>query len=281
MSQQYPPTKPFTPMYIFPAEYSSFGLPTSEVQNDIDTIVQMASLMVDEACGAVDGDGNGSLVYSTYVQRNLLQTRNRNLVYLASKPIVGLDNGDITALSGFAASGYGGIAASGVNCFYTGFQANTITAFGGNQLSGIVGASGRYGYSRQDMSIAYPDLFAFINPLNLVTMFGGPAPWVAIDISNTDYDAKTGEVWIPAGLQLQKYSEVLFVYNAGFNPLVMPLGVKQVTASIVKRLLASDATTGLMTMSMGRSGMNVQFAQSIIDPTLDAMLQPFKRVRAY
>jgi hypothetical protein len=171
-------------------------------------------------------------------------------------------------------------ASGSMNYYLTGqLQPSTFIGPMGT-LSGIVGASGRYGYTRQDMSIAYPDLFAFINPLNLVTMFGGPAPWVAVDITNTDYDYKTGETWIPAGLQLQRYSEILIVYTSGFDPNAMPPGIKLATACLVKNALAKgDGTTALTSMSLSRSGASFGFMPgSIIDPTVDGLLLPFKKV---
>ena len=131
--------------------------------------------------------------------------------------------------------------------------------------------------------MSYPDLFAFINPLNLVTMFGGPAPWTPVDVTNTDYDYKSGEMWVPAGLQLQKYSEVAVMYNAGFDPRKMPIGVKQACVCLVKNAMAKgDGTTALTGLSLGRSGANFQFMSgSLIDPTVDALLTPYRVVRAY
>lgn len=271
---------PFSPCYIFESELNQYGLPTPDVQCDIMNLVQMASTLLDGECGRIDGDGNGSLVYTTYTMRILLQTRNRNLIMLPLKPVVPLTQSVIDTLvaSGNAASG-----GNSPNCFNTGgLLPNTFNNPAGT-LSGIVGASGRYGYTRQDMSIAYPDLFAFINPLNLVTMFGGPAPWVPIDVTNTDYDPKTGEVWIPAGLQLQRYSEVLMQFNTGFDPRNMPNMIKFVTAALVKNALSKgDGTTALVTLSMGRAGPNATFERGgLIDPTLDRMIQAYRTVRAY
>ena len=269
----------FEPCFLLESELQDYGLPTSDIQSDIMNQVRFASVMIDEACGRIDGDGNGSLVYTTYVQRILLQTRNRNLVQLAYKPIVGIEQSTVDQL---AASGAAyGASGNSTQPYYTGVLPNTITAAAG-YLSGVLSASGRYGYSRQDMSLAYPDLFALINPLNLVTMFGGPAPWVAIDISNMDYEPKIGEVWIPAGLQLQKYSEIWITYNAGYNPLQLPRALKHVCASVVKNSLAKgDGTTGLTTLMMSRSGANASFNPLLIDPNLDAMLAPFRKVQAY
>lgn len=264
---------PFIPSYILPEELCSFGLPSPDFQGDILNTVQMASALIDIECGRIDGDGNGSLVYTTYVQRILLQTRNRNLLTVGSKPIVGLPQAtiDLLASSGAGPSG---------NYYYTGCLANTVVGPAGT-LSGIIGASGRYGYTRQDGSAAYPDLQALVNPINLVTLFGGPAPWIPMDVSNMDYDAKTGEVWIPAGLQLQRYAEVLLQYNSGYAPWAIPRPIKQVCAALVKNSLPRGGLTGLMTLSLGGGAANSSFVQKLLDPTLDAMLQPFRNVRAY
>lgn len=263
------------PSFILPSELQQYGLPLPTQQADIYNLVQLASTLIDTACGRIDGDGNGSLVYTTYTQRTLLSTRNRNVVQLSAKPIVALTQTQIDNYQNMAATGT-------FNCYYTGaLQASTSTSFEGVGLVGIVSCSGRYGYTRQDMSVAYPDLWAFINPLNLITLFGGPSPWVAIDPSQIDVDIRTGEIWIPAGLQLQRYSEILVTYTSGYPPDNMPPAVKFVCAAIVKNALArGDATTGLMSMNIGRSGAGMSFYEGgLIDPTLDVMLQPYKVVR--
>lgn len=267
---------PFIPQFIFENELNQYSLPSISDQKDIINLVQLASTIVDEECGRIDGDGSGSLVYTTYTQRVLFQTRNRNLVQLAMKPIVPVSSDVVAALtaSGMAASG-------NPQCYYTGVQANTLISGFTGSSTGLISASGRYGYSRQDMSVAYPDLFAFINPLNLITMFGGPAPFVPIDVTQCDYDPKTGEIWPPAGLQLQRYSEAIFIYNSGFDPRAMPNAIKFVTAALVKNALAKgDGTTGLMSLRLGKSGANYEMYKDLLDPVLDRMLTPYKTIRA-
>lgn len=264
---------PFTPQYIQETELANYDLPVPSENSSVMALVQMASIIIDEECGRYDGDGNGSLVYTTYIQRILLQTRNRNLIQLPMKPISAVTPDTVDQLTA--------LATSGTNWSFTGVSGNLLNQPNG-MLSGIIGASGRYGYTRQDMSVAYPDLFALINPLNLVTMFGGPAPWVSVDVTNSDYDPKTGEVWIPAGLQLQRYSEVYIVYNSGYDPRNMPPIIKYVCASLVKNaLVRGNATTALMSMNLGRSGANATFSKTLLDDTLSAMLTPFKTVRGY
>lgn len=263
----------FVPMYVLPQEYTQYGLPSSSDQPEIDNLVQMASLMIDEHCGRTDGDGNGSLVYSTYQQRILMQSPGRNLAEVPIKPLVALTTAQIATLSGLP-------AASGDH-FYTGALPNTIYKADGT-LSSLLFASGRYSYTRRDASAQYPDLNTIINPLQLVTMFGGPAPWIALDITNTDYDAKTGNLWIPAGLQLSRYNEIIITYNSGYNPLDMPKQIKMACAALTKNLMASGAgTTGIKSQSLGRAGFSVSLSDDLIDKNIQNLIRAFVVVRTY
>jgi hypothetical protein len=260
----------FQPQYLLPSDYATYGLPTIANQVDLPSVVAMASLIIDEYCGCIDGDGNGSLVYTTYTEKILVQTNNRNLIYTGQKPIVAIDATTVAALQA--------LATSGSNYTYTGVQANLLSSYSG-VLSGIIAASGRYTYSRQDKNYSYPDQF-LMNPYLATTMFGGPAPWLALDITNLEYSNTTGEIWLPASLQIQRYSEVVLMYNAGFNPLAMPNAVKFACASITKNLLAKgDATTAVLRMSVA-GGANIALGADVVDPILERMLTPYRRVRA-
>lgn len=139
------PLGPFVPAYVLPNELTLYDLPAQSDYPSIMSLVNMASLLIDEECGRYDGDGNGSLVFTTYMQRLLLQTRNRNLVYLPMKPIVPVTASAIVNLTG--------LAATGANYYYTGVQPYVYNGPFGS-ASGILAASGRYGYTRQDMSVA-------------------------------------------------------------------------------------------------------------------------------
>ena len=277
--------RPFSPWYIFPNEYPQYGLPISPTgaasgayipQPDIDNLVQLASSMIDEFCGRTDNNGSGSLVYTTYVQRLLFQSPGRNLTLIPIKPIVPVTAEVIAELQALdaASGGY----------FYTGVQASTIFLQGtdGGRLSGILACSGRYGYVRRDMSQTYPDLNALINPQNLISLFGGPPPWIPVDLTNLDYDPRTGEIWIPAGLQLQRYSEIILTYNSGYDPRYMPRQIKLACAAITKNLMAKGAgTTGIISQSLGRAAFNVTMGQDVIDPNIQRLLAAFIAVRAY
>ena len=262
---------PFGPCYLAITDLAAFGLPTPDSQPTIMNTVQMASMMIDEACGRLDGDGNGSLVFSTYTQQ-LYMSPNNNLVMLPQRPLVGISSNTITELTALA-------SATGNN-FYTGVLPSTVMMADGN-LSAILSCSGRYGYGRQDLGGGFGDA-AFLTPATLLTAYGGPAPWIPIDIVDATYEPKTGELWLPAGLLYARYSEIKVTYNSGFDPRTPPIGIKFVCASTVKNLLAKgDGTTGMRSFTLSKSGANATFDSAVIDATLDAMLGPYKTVRAY
>lgn len=274
----------FQPWFVWPSEYAQYGLPPSPTtlgpgvippQPDIDNLVKMASLHIDEYCGRIDGDGNGSLAYTTYQERLLLQSPGRNLVLIPVKPIVAVTQTTINAL--IAAD----VAISG-NSYYTGCLPSTVTLTSTGQLSGILACSGWYGNVRRDQSMMYPDLNAITNPQNLLTLFGGPPPWIPVDLTNLDYDAKTGQLWIPAGLQLQRYSEIWITYNAGFDPRNMPKQIKMACASVTKNLMAKGSgTTGITSATLGRASFNVVLTPDIIDDNIKRLLRSFVTVRTY
>jgi len=94
-------------------------------------------------------------------------------------------------------------------------------------LSAIISASGRYGYGRRDQQATYPDLNYGANILMVAALFGGPPQWTGIDPTMIDWYDQVGECWVPAGLYLSQYTEVIMTYNAGFNPLKIPNQIKQ------------------------------------------------------
>ena len=260
----------FQPRYITQAELAQFGLPDVEDQENILSLVDAASTLIDEYCGRTDGDGNGSLVYTTYSQRYLLP-EGRNVFRTMFRPLVGLSPSLANTL-----------AASGQN-FYTGFTANTglppsfdVTL----GLSPIVGISGRYGYSRRGSQQVYPDLNYGANILQIASFFGGPPQFTPIDLTTADVDPITGEIWIPAGLYLSQYTEVFVQYNTGFDPRDMPKGIKHACAALIKNFLSrGGGTTGMKSFSVWR--VSGQFTDDMIDPTVDKFLTPFKTVLAY
>lgn len=260
----------FQPRFVAESEFQAFGLPDATLQPDIVTLVERASTLIDESCGRMDTDGNGSLVYATYTERILLPP-GRNVFRISFKPLATVSAATVAVLA------VSGSATGKPNWYYTGVTVNDIYRQG--NLSPLISASGRYGYSRRYQQQSYPDLQSSANVLQLSSFFGGPPQWTAIDISQTDFEPRTGELWVPTGLYPAQYTEVQITYNSGFDPRHMPRTIKHVCASLVMNFLSrGGGATGLKGFTAGR--VSAQFTEELLDPTLNAMLQPFRSCRA-
>jgi hypothetical protein len=256
----------FQPRYIFESELAQFGLPDTDNQPNIMSLVDGASSLIDEYCGRTDGDGNGSLAFTTYSQRMLLP-EGRNIFRTMFRPLIAVPAQTVADLS-----------ASGQN-FYTGCQPNVVKMNTG-VLTPLIGASGRYGYSRRGSQQVYPDLNYGANILQIASFFGGPPQFTPIDISMADFDNKTGEIWVPAGLYLSQYTEVFITYNAGYDPRDMPKSIKHACAALIRNLLSKGGgTTGMKSFSVWR--VSGQFTEDLIDATVARWLQNYVTVLAY
>ncbi len=275
----------FTPRFIQPSELSQFGLPDQSTQSNILSLVDGASSLIDQYCGRTDGSGQGSLVYSTYSERILMQSASRNRVRVSFKPLVAID---VTTVNNLQASANAPLTSPtgdpllNTNWYWTGCLPSTIVAPSVG-LSPILGCSGRYGYARRNAAQVYPDLSYGLNPLMVAAFFGGPPNWTPIDVTMIDVDMQTqsGEVWVPAGLYMSQYTEIIAIYNSGWNPLAMPPAIKQACAALVRNYLSrAGGVTGLRSMTAAGT-VNVGFSEELIDPTIMRMLQPFCNVIAY
>lgn len=265
----------FMPMYVFPNEYRQYGLPTSAQQPDIDNLVQLASTMLDEHCGRTDGNGLGSLVYTTYQERLLSQSLDRNIYYIPQRPLVAITQDTISSLSGL-------ITASGNN-YYTGCLPSINVLADGTQ-SAIIAASGRQTYGRRGSSSSGPfGLAAIISPLGAIGLTTGPAQWTPLDMVNLSYAKNTGEIWFADNsIYGIRYDEIAITYNAGFDPQHMPRQIKMACAALVKNLMAKGSgTTGMTTFTSSRAGVAASFSALVIDDNIKNMLTNFVTIRAY
>jgi hypothetical protein len=188
------------------------------------------------------------------------------------------------------ASGAAVSASGSFQSYYTGFfpspnLLNNSTIFGPEAtqtVSAILAASGRYAFPRRDTYPMSNDPYSHVNPLTLITLFGGPPPWISIDMSNLDYDPQTGEIWVASGMWLERYTEIIFTYNSGYNPARMPVKIKQATAALVKNLMMrGSGTTGMRSFNLGKSGISAQFDPDVIDENIQRMLAAFVSTRHY
>ncbi|SRR6266566_5239379 len=264
------PANQFQPRFLSEFELISYGLPDKTQQPDIITLVERASTLIDEHCARTDVDGQGSLVETTYTERLFLPV-GRNIFRVSFRPLITVSPETVAR---YAASGS---VAGEPNYFYTGVQANTVSR--GSTVTPLISASGRYGYARRGQQQVYPDLNYAANVLQIASFFGGPPQFTLIDISMADFDARTGEIWVPAGLYLSQYTEVVITYNAGFDPLRLPNAIKHATASLVRNLLArGGGATGLKGFGAGR--IRAEFTEDLIDKNLQEMLLAYRTVRS-
>lgn len=262
---------PFQPRFIFQWELQSFGLPDVSQQPDILTVVDRASTLIDEYCARADVDGRGSLVWTTYTERLFLPV-GRNIFRLSFRPMAVVD---ATTVANLATSGS---QFEESNNYYTGVLPSSIVT-ATNVASPIVSCSGRYGYARRGQQQVYPDLNYAANVLQIASFFGGPPAFTVIDVKSIDFDPRTGECWVPAGLYLSQYTEVAIQYNSGFNPLAMPGAIKHATASLVRNLLSrGGGATGLKGFQAGR--IRAEFTDELIDVNIQNMLQAYRTARA-
>jgi len=102
-----------------------------------------------------------------------------------------------------------------------------------------------------------------------------PGAWTAVDPTTVDFVPDTGELTFPLNVLGLPYNEVAVTYTAGLATL--PDAVKCACAQIVKN---AQATPGLNVKSSKLDTLQLQyFAGSLMDATVQAMLQPWVSVR--
>jgi len=268
----------FQPRFLSQKELSAFGLPDASQQPDILTLVDRASTLIDEACGRTDVDGNGSLVYTTYTERVLLPV-GRNMTRLSFRPLVAVP---ILVQQQLIVSG-SQIDSAGnplSNNFYTGFQPNgQFAPQSSPNLTPLISCSGRYGYARRGQQQVYPDLNYAASVLQIASFFGGPPVFTPVDVTQVDYDPRTAEIWVPSGLYLSQYTELVVTYNVGFHPSHIPRAIKHACASLVKNMLSrGGGATGLTSFAAGK--VRASFTPNLIDTNVELLLAPYYTVRA-
>jgi hypothetical protein len=211
-----------------------------------------------------------------------MQAQGRNIVRVSFKPMVGVDASTVNALQASANAPINQSIdpALNKNWYWTGVQSSTFSnpAIPGNTLSPILGASGRYGYPRRSQAAIYPDLNYGMNPLMIASYFGGPPGFTAIDVTKIDVMGDVGEIWLPAGIYLAQYTEIVVIYNAGFHPLYLPSPLKQATAMVVRNFIARAGGVSSVLRMIVSGSANVNFTPDLIDSNIESILAPFKTI---
>lgn len=146
-----------------------------------------------------------------------------------------------------------------------------------NPVLRLLAGQGRYGYGRRGNSnnLALNEF----NLLAVMSQFGGPPMWENIDISHTDFNPETGQVWLPAGIMLAYYSEVRISYLSGFLYSTLPDIIKIATANIIRSQLDSPLSGNLKLIKAGDTQME-RFLDTVLDKDTRLMLVPY-RARTY
>ncbi len=102
-------------------------------------------------------------------------------------------------------------------------------------------------------------------------VFGLPGAWSSLNIGDVDFVPNTGELTFPMNILGLPYNEVDVVYIAGLATI--PYAVQVACAQIVKN---AQTTPGLNVKSSKIDTMQMEyFSNSLIDPQVAAMLQPY------
>ncbi len=102
-------------------------------------------------------------------------------------------------------------------------------------------------------------------------VFGLPGTWSTLNVADVDFVPNTGELTFPYNILGLPYNEVDVVYTAGLSTI--PYTVQVACAQIVKN---AQATPGLNVKSSRIDTMQMSyFSNSLIDPQVAAMLQPY------
>lgn len=142
----------------------------------------------------------------------------------------------------------------------------------------VVGGTGRYAYGRRGDAGAYNvDEF---NLLAAVNKFGGPPAWEIWPANSAaGIDARTGQLWVPAGMMLVYYSEVKVRYVAGFQYANLPDVVKLACAQLITAVSNDPGIGNFKSVGAGDTKIE-RFAASLLTDDMKAMLD-YLRTRSY
>ncbi len=134
----------------------------------------------------------------------------------------------------------------------------------GTATTPLVGVRVRYGRPRrgelQDPMLA-----------QVAWAFSIPGSWSALDLTNVDLNAVTGDLTFPMNVLGMSYNEVEVTYTAGLA--VVPPALKVACAQIVKN---AQATPAMNVKGSKMDTLQMQyFAESLIDANVQMMLAPY------
>lgn len=140
-------------------------------------------------------------------------------------------------------------------------------------LQRILGGIGRYAYPRRgDQSATNTDDF---NLLAVYSQFGGPPAWEIFNPASCDFDQRTGQLWIPAGIMLAYYTEVRVRYVAGFSQANLPGEIKMACAKTILALI-NDPNLGPAKSYRAGDTAVTKFSDSMLSGDVTQLLNPYR-----
>ena len=109
----------------------------------------------------------------------------------------------------------------------------------------------------------------------MLAPFGGPPAWVDLTVSQVEYHAPTGEIWLPAGIFGAPYTEVEITYTAGFAQV--PEAVKLACAQMIRNVESHPSAT-VREARLDRLRLEY-FGGSLLDEDVKRLLAPYVAVR--
>ena len=141
----------------------------------------------------------------------------------------------------------------------------------------LISGLGRYGFGRR--SEQFTGYGPEINLLATLQAFGSTPQWIPFDVTQASFSRATDEVWIPAGMYLDYFSEVQLRYVAGYA--VAPRPVKQACAALVQSILDfPEAAANVLSIQAGGTAIKKASA-SLMNPDILSMLSPFDAHQFY
>jgi hypothetical protein len=102
--------------------------------------------------------------------------------------------------------------------------------------------------------------------------FGIPGAWVAINVTDLDVFAETGELTLPVNALGWTFTEIEIVYTAGLDPF--PDVVKVACAQLVKNAQATPALNVKKNVLPDRMQI-MYFSDSLVDEVVQSLLAPY------
>lgn len=138
----------------------------------------------------------------------------------------------------------------------------------------MISVLGSYRYGRRSAQNA--GAYADVNLLMMMQTLDGPPQWTPADVTDSDFDPMSGEVWMPANVYNASYSDVRLYYVAGFSQANIPPVIKQATANAITANLATQDMAGGIKMAKANDTALERFANTAVDADLRAQIDLYR-----